>query len=43
MASPVTPATQITIKLVYGAENRRVKLALKDLGANTLPEKVHLI
>lgn len=33
--------TPITIKVALSnCENRRFKLALRDLGANTLPEKV---
>ena len=42
MASPsvVSPDVLITIKLQIGAENRRFKLPLRDLGAATFPSKV---
>jgi len=42
MAAPVamSPDTLIVIKLQVGDENRRFKLPLRDLGANTLPDKV---
>ena len=42
MAAPVTmsPDVLITIKLLVGSENRRFKLPLRDLGANSLPDKV---
>lgn len=32
--------TLITLKVQLAGENRRFKLALRDLGANTLPDKV---
>lgn len=32
--------TLITIKVQLAGETRRFKLALRDLGANTLPDKV---
>ena len=38
--SVVSPDVLITIKLQLGAENRRFKLPLRDLGANTFPGKV---
>ncbi|MCJ1437632.1 hypothetical protein MMC27_007019 [Xylographa pallens] len=42
MATPVTtsPDVLITIKLLVGTENRRFKLPLRDLGANSLPDKL---
>ncbi|MCJ1251609.1 hypothetical protein MMC30_008844 [Trapelia coarctata] len=42
MAAPVamSPDTLIVIKLQVGDENRRFKLPLRDLGANTLPDKL---
>ena len=36
----MSPDVLITIKLQIGLENRRFKLPLKELGANTLPDKV---
>lgn len=38
--SPVNPDTLITLKIVIDGNNRRFKLALRDLGANVLPQKV---
>ena len=39
----VSPDQPITIKIALSnSENRRFKLALKELGANTLPDKVRL-
>ena len=36
-----SPDTPITIKIALSnGENRRFKLALRELGANTLPDKV---
>ena len=44
MATPTTapsPETPITIKITLNSgENRRIKLPLRELGANTLPGKV---
>ena len=44
MATPTTapsPETPITIKVTLSSgENRRIKLPLRELGANTLPDKV---
>jgi hypothetical protein len=40
--SPVNPDTLITLKIVIDGNNRRFKLALRDLGANVLPQKVRL-
>ena len=37
---PVGPDTLITVKVIIDGTNRRFKLALRDLGANTLPQKV---
>ena len=36
----VGPDTLVTIKVVFDGTNRRFKLALRDLGAAVLPEKV---
>lgn len=36
----VGPDTLITVKVIIEGTNRRFKLALRDLGANTLPQKV---
>ena len=36
----VTPDTLITIKTLFESENRRFKIPLRELGANTLPSKV---
>lgn len=38
--TPVGPDTLITVKVIIEGTNRRFKLALRDLGANTLPQKV---
>ncbi|MCJ1352571.1 MAG: hypothetical protein MMC33_002555 [Icmadophila ericetorum] len=45
MASTVamSPDVLITIKLQVGTENRRFKLPLRDLGANTLPDKLRVL
>lgn len=41
MASSATnPDTLVTLKVNIEGSNRRFKLPLRDLGANTLPEKV---
>jgi next-to-BRCA1 protein 1 len=37
---PVNPDTLITVKVAINGSNRRFKLALRDLGANVLPDKV---
>ena len=42
VASPVNPDTLITLKIVVDGNTRRFKLALRDLGANVLPQKVRL-
>lgn len=39
---PVGPDTLITVKVIIDGTNRRFKLALRDLGANTLPQKVRV-
>jgi len=39
---PVNQDTLITLKIVIDGNNRRFKLALRDLGANVLPTKVRL-
>lgn len=38
--APVTLDTPIIIKVVFRGQTRKLKLPLKDLGANVLPEKV---
>lgn len=37
---PVNQDTLITLKIVIDGNNRRFKLALRDLGAHVLPQKV---
>lgn len=37
---PIGPDTLITVKVVLDGQNRRFKLALRDLGAHVLPQKV---
>jgi len=37
---PVGPDTLITVKVLIDGQNRRFKLALRDLGAHVLPQKV---
>lgn len=37
---PVGPDTLITVKVIIAGTNRRFKLALRDLGAHVLPQKV---
>jgi next to BRCA1 gene 1 protein len=37
---PVGPDTLITVKVIIDGTNRRFKLALRDLGAHVLPQKV---
>ncbi|KIY02534.1 uncharacterized protein Z520_00999 [Fonsecaea multimorphosa CBS 102226] len=37
---PVGPDTLITVKVIIDGTNRRFKLALRDLGANVLPQKL---
>jgi next to BRCA1 gene 1 protein len=39
-ASGVNADTLVIIKVLYAGQNRRFKLALRDLGAQTLPQKV---
>ena len=38
--APVTLDTPIIIKVLFRGQTRKLKLPLKDLGANVLPEKV---
>ena len=40
---PVGPDTLITVKISINGQNRRFKLALRDLGSNVLPQKVRLL
>ena len=44
-SSSSVPEMPITIKVVFAGkdENRKFKLPLKELGANSLPNKVRLI
>lgn len=37
---PVGPDTLITVKVLIDNQNRRFKLALRDLGAHVLPQQV---
>ena len=39
-ASGVNGDTLVIIKVLYAGQNRRFKLALRDLGAESLPQKV---
>lgn len=39
-AVPVGPDTLVTVKVIIDGTNRRFKLALRDLGAHVLPQKV---
>jgi next to BRCA1 gene 1 protein len=39
-ASGVNGDTLVIIKVLYAGQNRRFKLALRDLGAQSLPQKV---
>jgi next-to-BRCA1 protein 1 len=39
-SAPVTLDTPIVIKVLFRGQTRKLKLPLKDLGANVLPEKV---
>ncbi|RHZ52523.1 ZZ type zinc finger domain protein [Aspergillus thermomutatus] len=39
-ASPVGPATLITIKVLYNDSTRRFKVPLRELGARVLPQKL---
>ena len=39
-SAPVGPDTLITVKVIIDGTNRRFKLALRDLGAHVLPQKV---
>src|ERR1700677_361327 len=41
-SGPVGPDTLITVKVIIDGQNRRFKLALRDLGAHILPQKVCL-
>ncbi|KAJ9623020.1 hypothetical protein H2204_011278 [Knufia peltigerae] len=41
--TPVGPDTLITVKVIIEGTNRRFKLALRDLGANTLPQKLRFL
>ena len=49
-AMPTTPAsaggvngdTLVILKVLYAGQNRRFKLALRDLGAQVLPQKVRV-
>ena len=38
--APVTLDTPIVIKVLFRGQTRKLKLPLKDLGANVLPDKV---
>lgn len=40
---PIGPDTLITVKVLIDGQNRRFKLALRDLGAHVLPQKVILL
>lgn len=40
---PVGPDTLITVKVIIDGTNRRFKLALRDLGAQVLPQKLRFI
>ncbi|KAK5957900.1 hypothetical protein OHC33_001089 [Knufia fluminis] len=40
---PVGPDTLITVKVFINGENRRFKLALRDLGAHVLPQKLRFL
>lgn len=40
---PVGPDTLITVKVLINGENRRFKLALRDLGAHVLPQKLRFL
>ncbi|KIV82004.1 hypothetical protein PV11_04145 [Exophiala sideris] len=40
---PVGPDTLITVKVIIDGTNRRFKLALRDLGANVLPQKLRFL
>lgn len=42
-ASPVGPDTLITVKVLFDGQNRRFKLALRDLGAHGLPQKLRFL
>lgn len=39
-SNQVTPDTLVTLKVVFQDANKRFKLPLKELGANTLPDRV---
>ncbi|KAG9770668.1 hypothetical protein KCU88_g6567, partial [Aureobasidium melanogenum] len=41
--SPLGPDTLITVKVIIDGTNRRFKLALRDLGANVLPQKLRFL
>lgn len=36
----IGPDTLITVKVLFDGQNRRFKLALRDLGAHVFPQKV---
>ncbi|KAI9881560.1 MAG: hypothetical protein M1830_000124 [Pleopsidium flavum] len=40
---PINPDTLITVKVAINGSNRRFKLALRDLGANVLPDKLRFL
>lgn len=40
---PVGPDTLITVKVLIDGQNRRFKLALRDLGAHILPQKLRFL
>lgn len=40
---PVGPDTLITVKIFINGQNRRFKLALRDLGAHVLPQKLRFL
>ena len=40
---PVGPDTLITVKVICDGQNRRFKLALRDLGAHVLPQTVSCV
>ncbi|KAJ9655392.1 hypothetical protein H2198_005766, partial [Neophaeococcomyces mojaviensis] len=40
---PIGPDTLITVKVLIDGQNRRFKLALRDLGAHVLPQKLRFL
>jgi hypothetical protein len=38
--TPIHPETLVTLKINFEGKNGRYKLPLRDLGANTLPDRV---